>query len=92
MYNTSGGTNNPQGTTKGNCHKMLDAKTPRMRGRGSYHRPWAKWLRGKVPGEEEQQIWPRTGAGGSRRDRDGSGMVGDSASERGTNMGGRRGE
>ena len=39
---------------------------------------------GKVPGEEEQQIRSRTGAGGSQSGRDGSGKAGGGTGVRGT--------
>ena len=38
---------------------------------------------GKVPGEEEQQIRPRTRAGGSRSGQDGSRQAGGSTGRRG---------
>ena len=41
-------------------------------------------MEGKVPGEEEQQIRPRTGAGGSQSGRDGLGKVGGSIGVTGT--------
>ena len=43
-------------------------------------------MEGKVPGEEEQQIRPRTGAGGSQIDRDGSGKAGGGTGVRGATV------
>ena len=40
-------------------------------------------MEGRVPGEEEQQIRPRTGAGGSWGGRDGSGTAGGGTGRRG---------
>ena len=76
MYNNHVGTNHPQGNTGETTTKELDAKHLGFGGEVVTTVHGQNGVEGKVPGEEEQQIRPRTGAGGSRSGRDGSGKAG----------------
>ena len=77
------GTNHPLGTTGENYHTISRCKHLGFEGEIVTAVHGRNGVEGKVPGEEEQQIRPRTGAGGSRSGRDGSGKAGGGTRMRG---------
>ena len=83
MYNNHVGTNHPQGITWETTTKELDAKHLGFGGEVVTTVNGRNGMEGKVPREEEQQIRPRTGAGGSWSGRGGSGTAGGGTGRRG---------
>ena len=83
MCKNNVGTNHPQGIKGKTTTQELDAKHLGFGGEVVTTVHGRNGVEGKVPGEEEQQIRPRTGAGGSRGGRDGSGTAGGGTGRRG---------